>query len=168
VAQAAAGHRRERDEAVLTAPFGSLGVSLEDGSVTGLAFMPLAPGRAPQTALGAAVVAQLQRYFADPACRFDLPLAPRGTAFQRRVWQAIAAIPTGSTRSYGEIAVDLGVPARAVGQACGDNPLPIVIPCHRVIGATGLGGFAHASRGFTIEVKRWLLEHEGALRGTLL
>jgi methylated-DNA-[protein]-cysteine S-methyltransferase len=168
VAHAATGQRRERDEAILTAPFGSLGISLEGGSLIGLAFMPPAPCRAPATALGAAVVAQLQQYFADKDFRFDLPLALRGTAFQRRVWRAIAAIPSGSTRSYGEIAADLGVPARAVGQACGDNPLPIVIPCHRVIGATGLGGFAHASHGFTIAVKRWLLEHEGALRGTLL
>lgn len=165
---AATGQRRERDDLILTAPFGSLGVILEGGMLASVAFMPPTPCRAPQTALGAAVVAQLQRYLSDPAFRFDLPLAQRGTAFQRRVWQAIAAIPTGSKRSYGEIAVDLGVPARAVGQACGDNPLPIVIPCHRVIGATGLGGFAHASRGFTITVKRWLLEHEGALRGTLL
>jgi methylated-DNA-[protein]-cysteine S-methyltransferase len=168
VAHAAARRLRERDGAILTAPFGSLGVSLEGDMLTGVAFMAPAPSRAPETALGAAVVDQLQRYFADPEFRFDLPLALRGTAFQRRVWQAIASIPSGRTRSYGEIAADLSVPARAVGQACGDNPLPIVIPCHRVIGATGLGGFAHASRGFTIAIKRWLLEHEGALRGTLL
>ena len=92
----------------------------------------------------------------------------RGTPFQRRVWDAISGIASGTTATYGELARALDAPARSVGQACGDNRLPIVIPCHRVVGVDGLGGFAHASGGFPTTVKRWLLEHEGALRGTLL
>jgi methylated-DNA-[protein]-cysteine S-methyltransferase len=133
-----------------------------------LRFVPSGASSEPPFGLAAEAAAQLTRYFGDPTFRFDLPLAVNGTLFQRRVWDAIAAIPCGTTRRYGELAEALDAPARAIGQACGDNRLPIVIPCHRVIGADGLGGFAHATGGFPTSVKRWLLEHEGALRGTLL
>jgi methylated-DNA-[protein]-cysteine S-methyltransferase len=83
-----------------------------------------------------------------------------GTPLQRAVWDAMCAIPRGKTRTYGDIARELGAEAREIGQACGDNRLPIVIPCHRVVAANGLGGFAHATSGYLIEVKRWLLAHE--------
>jgi methylated-DNA-[protein]-cysteine S-methyltransferase len=104
---------------------------------------------------------QLEEYFAGSRTRFDLPLEPAGSAFERRVWDALLAIPFGSTTSYGEIARRLGDPraTRAVGAANGKNPIPIIVPCHRVIGADGdLTGF-----GGGIERKRWLLAHEGAL-----
>jgi methylated-DNA-[protein]-cysteine S-methyltransferase len=104
---------------------------------------------------------QLDAYFAGERRRFDLPLAPRGAAFERRVWQLMSAIPYGETRSYGDLASALGAPARAVGQACGSNPLPILIPCHRVLAAGGgLGGYS--GRG-GVETKRRLLVLEGAL-----
>jgi methylated-DNA-[protein]-cysteine S-methyltransferase len=153
---------------VVTAPFGAVAVETEGGRVCTLRFLPPAPEVAPANELGIQAVEQLKRYFADPSFCFDLPLDVRGSHFQRRVWDAISAIPSGTTRRYGELAADLAAPARAVGQACGDNRLPIVIPCHRVIGADSLGGFAHASSGFSLSIKRWLLEHEGALRGTLI
>jgi methylated-DNA-[protein]-cysteine S-methyltransferase len=107
----------------------------------------------------ARVCAQLEEYFAGRRRRFDLQLAPSGTAFQRTVWQQVAAIPYGETRSYGEIARALGRPnaSRAVGAANGSNPLPIVVPCHRVIGADGsLTGF-----GGGLDAKVLLLELEG-------
>jgi methylated-DNA-[protein]-cysteine S-methyltransferase len=113
----------------------------------------------------AAARAQLDEYFAGRRTRFELPLSPHGTPFQRRVWAALAEIPFGRTISYLELARTLGDEraVRAVGGANGKNPLPIVLPCHRVIGADGsLTGF-----GGGIERKRWLLEHEGALPGTL-
>ena len=93
-----------------------------------------------------------------------MPLRPSGTAFQRRVWEQIAAIPNGQTRSYGRLAKDLKNAPRAVGQACGANWFPLVIPCHRVTAAGGLGGFASSDdeNGFHLSVKRWLLRHEGA------
>jgi methylated-DNA-[protein]-cysteine S-methyltransferase len=91
--------------------------------------------------------------------QFDLPLYVKGTAFQREVCDAISAIPFGYTRTYGEIAKDLGVPAQAVGQACGGNPIAIIIPCHRVMGAKGLTGFSGAGG---VETKVALLRHEGA------
>jgi len=106
---------------------------------------------------------QLDEYFARTRTSFDLPLDAEGTAFERRVWDLLRAIPYGTTTSYGELARRLGEPkeARAVGAANGKNPIPIIVPCHRVIGANGdLTGF-----GGGLERKRWLLEHEGALLG---
>lgn len=103
---------------------------------------------------------QLERYRADPDARFELPLLVEGTPFQRRLWDALCEIPRGKTLTYGELARRLGGEARAVGQACGDNRLPIVIPCHRVVAANGIGGFAHATEGYLLEAKRWLLAHE--------
>jgi O-6-methylguanine DNA methyltransferase len=93
-----------------------------------------------------------------PAFAFGLPLRPAGTTFQRRVWEQISAIPTGRTHTYGEVAKNLKNAPRAVGQACGANPYPIVVPCHRVVATSGgLGGFARERGGFLLDVKRWLL-----------
>jgi methylated-DNA-[protein]-cysteine S-methyltransferase len=113
------------------------------------------------TPLLARVRQQLEEYFARIRTSFDLPLDPVGSEFQRRVWDALRAIPYGTTVSYSDIARRLGDAraTRAVGAANGQNPIPIIVPCHRVIGADGdLTGF-----GGGIERKRWLLEHEGAL-----
>ena len=98
---------------------------------------------------------------------FDLPLKLSGTHHQIAVWEAMMAIPAGETRTYGELAQAIGSSARAVGGACGANPIPIVVPCHRVVGAGGaLGGFMGArEEGFELSIKRWLLAHEGARRG---
>ena len=104
---------------------------------------------------------ELTAYVAGELREFTVPLDPRGTAFQRRVWQAVAAVPFGVTKSYRDIAVALGQPTatRAVGLANGANPLPIIIPCHRIIGSNGtLTGY-----GGGLEMKRWLLRHEGVL-----
>jgi methylated-DNA-[protein]-cysteine S-methyltransferase len=105
---------------------------------------------------------QLAAYLVDAEFVPALPLHPAGTPFQRRVWQQIAAIPTHQTRTYGEIAKALHNAPRAVGQACGANPFPVIVPCHRVVAtAGGLGGFAGQRAGFLLDVKRWLLAHEG-------
>ena len=103
---------------------------------------------------------QLREYFAGHRRTFDVPLAPEGTGFQQRVWMALLAIPFGQTRSYGQIASAIGRPSasRAVGAANGRNPIAIIVPCHRVIGASGaLTGYAGG-----MDAKRWLLAHEGA------
>lgn len=121
---------------------------------------PSTPSLAPRNALAERAARQIERYREDPDTTFDLPLAIEGTDFQKRVWAAMCAIPRGRTRTYGDLARELGAQARAVGQACGDNRLPIVIPCHRVVAADGIGGFAHSTDGFLIEAKRWLLLHE--------
>uniref|UniRef100_A0A450UR85 methylated-DNA--[protein]-cysteine S-methyltransferase n=1 Tax=Candidatus Kentrum sp. LFY TaxID=2126342 RepID=A0A450UR85_9GAMM len=106
------------------------------------------------------VIDQLGRYFEDPEWHFELPLAPGGTPFQRRVWQALQSIPSGVTMSYGVLASRLGTSARAVGNACRRNPIPIVIPCHRVISAHGPGGFMGSWTGRPLAIKKWLLTHE--------
>lgn len=152
---------RPQYEAVIDAPFGAVGVAVDAGNIRSIAFLPPdTPRRTSTNALAQRAIAQLRHYFDDPHSAFDLPLAPTGTEFQRAVWTSISAIPSGSTRSYGEIATELGAPARAVGQACGDNRYPLVIPCHRVVAAAGIGGFAHANSGYLLHVKQWLLAHE--------
>jgi len=118
-------------------------------------------GRQPASAILARARRQLEEYFAGTRTTFDVPLAPTGTPFEQRVWEALRAIPYGTTTSYGVLARQLGDPraTRAVGAANGRNPIPIIVPCHRVVGARGeLTGF-----GGGIDRKRWLLEHEGAL-----
>lgn len=102
--------------------------------------------------------AQLQQYFDGARLAFDLPLGPAGTPFQRRVWAALCDIPPGETRSYGDLAASLGTSARAIGGANAANPIPILIPCHRVVGASGaLGGY---SGGDGVATKRFLLALE--------
>jgi len=113
-----------------------------------------------RTALAARAAEQLERYREDPDARFDLPVLVEGSPLERRVWDAMCAIPRGRTRTYGDLARELGADPRAIGQACGDNRLPLVIPCHRIVAADGLGGFAHATSGYLLEAKRWLLMHE--------
>ncbi len=115
---------------------------------------------APKNPLAERAARQLERYRNDPDTMFELPLQIEGSELQRRVWDAMCAIPRGRTRTYGELAREIGADARAIGQACGDNRLPIIIPCHRIVAADGLGGFGHASGGYLLEVKRWLLAHE--------
>ncbi len=107
------------------------------------------------------LAAPFTAYFREPTRRIDLPVQLRGTPFQRRAWQLIAAIPPGATRTYGELAADLGSSARAVGGACRANPCPLVVPCHRVVARRGLGGFAGDRNGRLRDIKRWLLAHEG-------
>jgi methylated-DNA-[protein]-cysteine S-methyltransferase len=103
---------------------------------------------------------QLQAYFAGQLTRFNLPLAAAGTPFEHRVWAAMQAIPFGETRSYGDVAHELDSGPRAVGRACGRNPIPIVIPCHRILARAGLGGY---SGGIGLPTKQWLLGLEGVM-----
>ncbi|OYY92329.1 MAG: hypothetical protein B7Y41_16425 [Hydrogenophilales bacterium 28-61-23] len=151
--------------AVLPAPFGAMGVRIQQDALVGLDFLPPGtPCRTSSTALINLVTSQLAAYYANAAHRFDLPIAPVGTPYRLRVWQALSQIPAGQTRSYGEIAHALASGPRAVGQAVGDNPIPIIIPCHRVIAAGGgLGGFMHSRTGYSQDIKRWLLKHEHVL-----
>ena len=148
-------------QAVVSAPGFCLGVRCDNEEVVGLAFLPPCPEVEPENALAAEVVRQLHTYLGDPEFAFSLPLRPAGTRFQRRVWEQIAAIPGRETRTYGDLARILKTGPRAVGQACGANPYPVVVPCHRVVAAGGgLGGFARQGGGFLLDVKRWLLAHE--------
>lgn len=143
----------------IDSPVGRLTLTERDGALVRLAW---SDGSASDwTELLRRTSQYLEAYFGGDLKMFDLPLAPQGTAFQKQVYAAMREIPFGATRSYGELAAELGSAARAVGGACGANPLPIVIPCHRVVAAGGrLGGF---SGGVGASTKTWLLHHEGAL-----
>ncbi len=145
----------------IEAPFGVLGLTVRNGRLSEIAFLPEGePLLRPSDPLSIEVCRQLEAYLHDPDFEFDLPLDPEGTAFQKKVWHKISAIPKGKTLQYGEIARLLSSSPRAVGQACGSNSIPIVIPCHRVVSKSGLGGFMHHADGNPISVKKWLLAHE--------
>jgi methylated-DNA-[protein]-cysteine S-methyltransferase len=136
-------------------------VTTRDGKVVGIRYVPPSTESiSPKNQLAERAARQLEQYRDDPDTVFDLPLLVEGTPLQRGVWEAMRAIPRGRTRTYGELARELGADPRAIGQCCGDNRLPIVIPCHRVVAADGIGGFSHTTEGYLIEVKRWLLAHE--------
>jgi methylated-DNA-[protein]-cysteine S-methyltransferase len=140
----------------LDTPVGRLTVTEEAGAITRIRW---GDGPSDGTSLLREAEAQIHDYFAGTRRDFDLPLRIAGSDIQRRACAAMAAIPWGETRTYGEIARDLGVSAQAAGQLCGGNPIPVVIPCHRVLGATSLGGF---SGGMGVETKVALLKLEGA------
>jgi methylated-DNA-[protein]-cysteine S-methyltransferase len=157
----------EAFQACLRAPFSTLGITATDTHVTGIRFLaPSVPARAPRrNTIAYLACVQIQSYLDDPRFEFDLPLKLAGTRHRLAVWEAMQRIGVGRTRTYGELALELRSSARAVGGACGANPIPLVVPCHRVIAAGGaLGGFMGArSEGFELGIKRWLLDHEGAL-----
>lgn len=138
-------------------PLGALWLEADDRGLTSVSFHPVQGSACPE-GVARAARAQLAAYFAGELERFDLPLAAGGTEFQRRVWDAVAAIPYGTTASYSEVAAAVGRPGacRAVGAANGRNPLAIVIPCHRVVGAAG----ALTGYGGGLERKRALLDLE--------
>jgi methylated-DNA-[protein]-cysteine S-methyltransferase len=103
---------------------------------------------------------QIVSYLKQPTSPFDLPLDQKGTEFQQIVWRAIAEIPCGQTRTYGELALQIGSGPRAVANACGANQWPLVIPCHRVVAKNGIGGFMQGKQN-SLAIKKWLLQHEG-------
>ncbi|MCP4385934.1 MAG: methylated-DNA--[protein]-cysteine S-methyltransferase [Hyphomicrobiales bacterium] len=140
----------------LHTPLGWISLAEEDGAITALTW---SQDGADETPLLAEATRQLSLYFSHDLKVFDLPLRPTGGEFQQSVNIAMQAIPYGETRQYGEIAEQLGAMPQPVGNACGHNSIAIIIPCHRVVGATGLGGFS-APGG--IETKIALLRHEGA------
>ena len=153
-------------DVIVEFPRMKVAVATRDERVAEIRYLPpSAASVAPKSALAERAARALECYRDDPDTPFDLPLAVEGTPFQLRLWEALCAIPRGKTLTYGELARRLGAEARAVGQACGDNRLPIVIPCHRVVAADGIGGFAHSSSGYLIEAKRWLLAHERSADG---
>ena len=146
----------------LQTPIGPLGILVGGGRLLAIDFLnhPL-PASGPDDPLSDEVARQLMRYFQQGDKRFTLPLGLNGTRFQQRVWRALCRIPPGQVRSYGTVARELGSSARAVGNACRRNPIALVVPCHRVVSAAGIGGYGGDTSGRRIDVKCWLLAHEG-------
>jgi methylated-DNA-[protein]-cysteine S-methyltransferase len=148
-------------EAIIPAPFGAIGIRAQDDFLTGIELLTNAlPEKPSAQPFVQQVVNQIHGYLSDPTAPLDIPYAVKGTHFQKRVWQAIAAIPSGQTLSYGELAQKVGSGPRAVANVCGANQIPLFIPCHRVVGKSGIGGFMQGNES-GLSVKRWLLTHEG-------
>jgi methylated-DNA-[protein]-cysteine S-methyltransferase len=154
-------------QAVISTPFSMVGIRCDADMLTNIDFLPMnISPKPPETLFTEEVVRQFRCYLADPAFHFSLPLARRGTEFQRRVWDALAEIPPSQVLTYGQLAKRLGTSPRPVGGALRANPLPIVIPCHRVVATGGgLGGYCGATLGEALRAKHWLLRHEGAVAG---
>jgi methylated-DNA-[protein]-cysteine S-methyltransferase len=144
---------------VFASPIGKLGIVVHDEALAALRFLP-EEREIMDDPVTAQIREQLTMYFRNPHHRFHLPTNAAGTAFQQRVWEALCEIPPGTTLTYGELARKLVSSPRAVGQACRNNPIPIIVPCHRVTSATGLGGFMGDTQGTSISIKQWLLQHE--------
>ena len=148
-------------ERTVESPLGPLALEARDGALAALRWGRAA--REDDSNLLAQAAAELAAYFSGDRYSFDLPVAPEGTGHDRKVWRAMRDIPHGETRTYGDIARAIGSGAQAVGNACGRNPIPIIIPCHRIVGANGaIGGYSGQGGA---ETKRFLLGLEGALPG---
>jgi len=149
--------------ATLATPFAVIGIRARDEKLLSVQYLPITTAiQPPRDPLSREVCSQIRAYLKNPLHRFDIDYELVGTAHQCRVWRQIARIPSRETRSYGDLARILQSSPRAVGGACGSNPVPLIVPCHRVVSAGGgLGGFMHSRGGFALGIKSWLLDHEG-------
>jgi len=151
----------ESSSAVVHTPIGRVRVRVAAGCVCRI---EIGAGRESEAGadgpLAREAAAAIARWLEGGPWPTGVPLAPGGTLFQQRVWMALRQIPPGERFTYGELAKRLGTSPRAVGGACRANPIPLLIPCHRVVAAHGLGGFAGETEGHWLRIKRWLLEHE--------
>ncbi|CAG0983128.1 Methylated-DNA--protein-cysteine methyltransferase [Methylophilaceae bacterium] len=150
-------------DAIVPAPFGAVGIRTQDDFLVALEL--LAKPHAEQVSgdpFVQYIASRISQYLRDPTASLDIPIAIKGTPFQKRVWKAIAAVPAGKTITYGELADRVGSGPRAVANVCGANQVPLVIPCHRVVAKNGLGGFMQGKEN-GLAVKIWLLDHEAGI-----
>ncbi len=153
----------QKYDAVIETPLAAmhLGIVVDDNRLQSIELLSSNdPLRQPASEMAREAASQLKAYFDDPHWQFSLPVVSQGTLFQQRVWQLMLAISVGEVCSYGDAAKSLNSAARAVGGACRRNPVPIVVPCHRIVAANGLGGFNGRREGAEIAFKQWLLNHE--------
>ncbi|HEY3301255.1 MAG TPA: methylated-DNA--[protein]-cysteine S-methyltransferase [Methylophilaceae bacterium] len=147
-------------DAVISAPFGAVAIMTQDDYLISVQLLPSqVPAKLVNNPFSNLVLQQIEHYFAKPNVKFDVPYAVNGTHFQKRVWQAISEIPYGQTLTYSELAQQVGSGPRAVANVCGANQVPLVIPCHRVVAKSGLGGYMQGVEG-GLAIKQWLLAHE--------
>lgn len=149
-------------DAVFASPIGRLGICVRDKALSRLLFLEdEASLRRSSSRHVRQIEAKILHYFEKPGRKLLIDIDVEGTPFQREVWRELRRIRSGKTCSYAWLAKRIGSSARAVGGACRRNPVPIIVPCHRVVSSRGLGGFAGASTGRLLDIKRWLLRHEG-------
>ncbi len=146
---------------VIDTPVGRLQIQVDDEQLTSIQLNSQSKLMAAQTLFGLTVTEQIKNYFRLAQFKFELPLLQKGTEHQLKVWSALCQIPAGSVLTYGQLAKKIGSSARAIGNACRNNPLPIVVPCHRIVAASDIGGFSGAQQGVLLDIKRSLLNHEG-------
>ena len=160
----------DKYDARLKTPFATLGVVASETHLLHIHFLPMdVIAKVPKSNTVAHLACvQLMAYLDNPAFEFDLPLMLKGSKHQVDVWQAMRNIKAGATQTYGELSASIDSSPRAVGTACGQNPVPIVVPCHRVVAANGLGGFMGGKKNDSLTIKRWLLAHESTRSETAL
>lgn len=146
---------------VLQTPVGRLEISIQDEKIKLVKLNAGRPVACATSQFGLEVTQQLNNYFGEPQFNFNLPLIQNGTEHQNKVWSALQKIPFGSVLTYGALAKKIGSSARAIGNACRNNPIPIIVPCHRIVAANDIGGFSGAKDGVLLSIKRDLLNHEG-------
>lgn len=138
-----------------------VGIQTHAGQLAAIDFLPSSTNVKPaDNATARQIADQLEAYISNGKFQFSLPLLLQGTAFQQKVWRALLTTRAGETCSYGAIASQLHSSARAVGNACRTNPIPIVVPCHRIVAKRGIGGYCGETSGPQMRIKQWLLEHE--------
>jgi len=146
---------------IVNSPIGKITLCGLQGALTHLAFSTQKQqANSDSHAIMMTAEQQLDHYFNDPKYQFNLPLQPQGTVFQTKVWQALLRIPCGATLTYGELAKQLHTSARAIGNACRANPIAIIIPCHRIVAQSHMGGYGGKLGGNMLAKKQWLLRHE--------
>ena len=155
----------QKYQASIKTPFAHLGIRLAGNRLAGIDFIDGAKEIKPDGRTAAQVCRQIRQYLDDPSAhrRFSILCAATGTPFQKKVWHELEKIPFGQVITYGELAQKLHTSARAVGNACRNNPIPVVVPCHRVVSASGIGGYSGETSGDKLQIKSWLLQHEGAM-----
>ena len=152
----------KRYQASVKTPFAHLALVLDDDALIAIDFISASAKEIrPETAQAKNIVRQIREYCQHSVRKFDVKLRLQGTAFQQSVWREMQKIPSGKVKTYGELAKILNTSPRAVGNACRQNPVPLIVPCHRIVAAGGIGGYAGATSGRVHNIKRQLLQHEG-------
>jgi len=158
-------HGIQKYDAVINSPISGIGIRVRNQSITAIDLLHKEVALECFHSEYAELVAQeIQQYFLNPKHVFAGEVCPSGTEYQQSVWRLLQKIPSGKKLTYGQLADQLASGPRAIGNACRNNPIPIIIPCHRVVAKNGLGGFAGKTTGFTVDVKRWLLAHESSAK----
>jgi methylated-DNA-[protein]-cysteine S-methyltransferase len=147
-------------DAIVPAPFGVVGIAVCNEQVSIELLTEKHTAKPAENKTVQKIANQIEAYFNDSKHQFNASINQDGTAFQQRVWQAISAIPQGQVLTYGDIATQIGSGPRAVANACGANNIPLIVPCHRVVAKSGIGGFMQGNPD-GLKVKKWLLKHEG-------
>ena len=149
-------------QASIKTPFAHLALVLDDGDLVAIDFISASAKEIrPETAQAKDIVRQIRDYCQRSVRKFDVKLRLQGTDFQKSVWREMQKIPSGKVKTYGDLAKILNTSPRAVGNACRKNPVPLIVPCHRIVAAGGIGGYGGVTSGRVLNIKRQLLQHEG-------